>query len=117
MPLLAINLSDKLFLQVKELVEKGSYQSPESFLEIAAFNQLALERGATPAEIIDKGHRRYRQPDVNGTPSYAIKAEPKPSKKVEKEKPQPLSQPTVLEVADADLEAVMARVCLRQDVA
>ncbi len=60
MPLLAINLSDKLFIAIKELVEKGDYQTPESFLEIAAFNQLALERGATPAEIVARGHRKAK---------------------------------------------------------
>ena len=57
MPLIAMNLSDKLFYQIKDLVERGLYISPEAFLEIAAFNQLALERGATPAEIIEQGHR------------------------------------------------------------
>ena len=58
MPLLAINLSDTLSDQIKVLVEKGLYRSFESFLEIAAFNQLAMERGATPAEIVDQGHRK-----------------------------------------------------------
>jgi hypothetical protein len=33
MPLLAINLSDRLYEQIKDLVERGNYQSPESFLE------------------------------------------------------------------------------------
>jgi hypothetical protein len=60
MPLIAVNLSDKLFYQITELVERGLYLSPEAFLEIAAFNQLALERGATPTEIIEKGHRKAR---------------------------------------------------------
>ncbi|HKB03329.1 MAG TPA: hypothetical protein VKD90_13985, partial [Gemmataceae bacterium] len=55
---MAMNLSDTLFATIKELVERGKYQSPESFLEIAAFNQLALERGASPAEIIGRGHRK-----------------------------------------------------------
>jgi hypothetical protein len=67
MPLLAINLSDKLFFQIKELVERGLYQSFESFVEIAAFNQLALERGASPAEIVEKGHRKVRQDKEVGT--------------------------------------------------
>ena len=48
MPLLAINLSDRLFADIKEHVETGKYQSPESFLEIAAFNQLALELAVLP---------------------------------------------------------------------
>jgi hypothetical protein len=56
-------------------VERGLYISPEAFLEIAAFNQLALERGASPTEIIEKGHRKRRQDDEgdgsNGTPRPA----------------------------------------------
>ena len=63
MPLLAINLSDTLSDQIKVLVEKGLYKSFESFLEIAAFNQLAMERGATPAEIVERGHRKMRGMD------------------------------------------------------
>ena len=63
MPLLAINLSDTLSDQIKVLVEKGLYKSFESFLKIAAFNQLAMERGATPAEIVERGHRKMRGMD------------------------------------------------------
>src|SRR5262245_18423160 len=55
---MARNHSDTLFATIKELVERGKYQSPESVLEIADFNQLALERGASPAEIIGRGHRK-----------------------------------------------------------
>jgi hypothetical protein len=68
MPLLAINLSDKLFLQIKELVERGSYQSFEGFLEVAAYNQLALERGASPAEVISQGHRQVREREARDDP-------------------------------------------------
>lgn len=77
MPLLAMNLSDTLYDQIKVLVEKGLYKSFESFLEIAAFNQLAMERGATPAEIVDRGHRRVKEHhhDGNGV-SRSEKAEP-----------------------------------------
>ncbi len=57
MPLIAVNLSDKLIQEIRELVESGRYASLESFVEIGAFNQIALERGATPAEIIAGGHR------------------------------------------------------------
>src|SRR5437016_3846959 len=72
MPLLAVNVSDKLLFDIKEHVEKGKYQSPESFLEIAAFNQLALERGATPAELIGKGHRKIRSDDSSHSDDVAI---------------------------------------------
>jgi hypothetical protein len=76
MPLLAMNLSDTLYDQVKVLVEKGLYKSFESFLEIAAFNQLAMERGATPAEIVERGHRKVKDHrDGNGM-ARSEKAEP-----------------------------------------
>lgn len=57
MPVIAVNLSDKLIQDIRALVENGLYASLESFVEIGAINQLALERGSTPAEIIEKGHR------------------------------------------------------------
>ncbi|MBX9681874.1 MAG: hypothetical protein K2X38_24215 [Gemmataceae bacterium] len=58
MPMIAINLSDKLFHDIRGLIDTGRYASLESFLEIGAFNQLALERGSSPAELIERGHRR-----------------------------------------------------------
>ena len=58
MPLIAVNLSDKLLQEIRALVDSGRYTTLESFIEIGAFNQLALERGASPAEIVERGHRR-----------------------------------------------------------
>ena len=58
MPLVAVNLSDKLLQEIRSLVNTGRYATLESFIEIGAFNQLALERGATPAAVIERGHRR-----------------------------------------------------------
>jgi hypothetical protein len=58
---MAINLSDKLFLQIKELVERGNYKTFESFLEVAAYSQMALERGAAPAEVISEVHCQVRE--------------------------------------------------------
>lgn len=52
MPVLAINLPEALFAQIKALVEDGKYQSPDAFLEVAAFSQLALERGASPEALL-----------------------------------------------------------------
>jgi hypothetical protein len=83
MPLLAVNLSDKLFLAVKELVERGNYQSPESFIEIAAFNQVALERGVSPSEILERGHRQIRDTTSDSascTQERRAKAEPRTDK-------------------------------------
>ncbi len=58
MPVIAVNLSATVFGKVSRLVERGLYASAEQFLEVAACNQLALERGVTPAELIEKDHRR-----------------------------------------------------------
>lgn len=58
MPVVAVNLSDKLFWAIRNLVEKDCYPSLEGFLEVASYNQLALERSVTPEEVIARGHRQ-----------------------------------------------------------
>ncbi len=52
MPVVAVNLPATAFREITELVARGEYASPESFLTTAAFNQLALERGAKPAALM-----------------------------------------------------------------
>jgi hypothetical protein len=104
MPLLAVNLSDTLADQIKPLVEKGLYKSFETFLEIAAFNQLALERGASPAEIVEKGHRRVRHAegsDNGAERSMKMKAKPEPekTKSSPRQAQRPLARVVVEEVA------------------
>jgi hypothetical protein len=44
MPLVAVNLSQAVLSLMKELIDAGKYASLESFIEVASFNQLALER-------------------------------------------------------------------------
>jgi hypothetical protein len=66
---MAINMSDKLFVSIKEKIEAGLYQSFDGFLEIAAFNQLALERGVTPAELMARGHRSIPPDDTAVQPN------------------------------------------------
>lgn len=58
MSLIAVNLTASVFEEIKAFVEKGLYTSPEQFLEIAAFNQISLERGSKPADVIARGHRQ-----------------------------------------------------------
>ena len=58
MPIFAVNLSEKLYLAIRDQVEKGHYQSIDNFLGVAAENQLALERGATPDRLIAADHRK-----------------------------------------------------------
>ena len=58
MPVIAVNLSANVFGRVLRLVEGGLYASTEQFLDVAACNQLALESGVTPTELIEKDHRK-----------------------------------------------------------
>lgn len=44
--MIAVNLTPKVVAEIRLLVEAGQFASPEQFLEIAAFNQLALEKGS-----------------------------------------------------------------------
>lgn len=59
MPVVAVNLSLQVISEIRSLVENGVYTSPEQFLEIAAYNQLALERGSRP----DAAQASQRKPD------------------------------------------------------
>jgi hypothetical protein len=119
MPLLAINLSDKLYGEIKPLVEQGLYQSFEAFLEISAFNQLAMERGASPAEIVEKGHRRVR--DADGADDWAErsaqskgKARPEKTKSSPRQAQQPVARVVVEEAAvtEEDYAAAFKRLAL-----
>jgi hypothetical protein len=57
MPIFAVNLPDKLFASIRGLIDQGKYHSLESFLEVAAYNQVALERGTNPEELISHNPR------------------------------------------------------------
>jgi hypothetical protein len=52
MPVVAVNLAAHVFREISELVSKGQFSSPEEFLATAAFNQLVLERGAKPEDLM-----------------------------------------------------------------
>src|SRR6267143_5579783 len=57
MPLLTVNIAAKTFDEITRLVGKGLYSGMDQFIEVAALNQLALERGVSPEELMQKGHR------------------------------------------------------------
>jgi hypothetical protein len=122
MPIFAVNLSERLFGSIRELVEKGLYQSLEGFLEVAAYNQLALERGVTPHQLLDRGHREG-QHDPSPTPT-AEEAKPSPGATRPESKPRKSkkgqrkrkgkkahAREKVLALAspDVDVEAVLGR--------
>lgn len=55
MPVVATNLSPKLYSAIRRMIAEGKYESPDQFLEIAIFNQVALEDGkAKGIEVLDK---------------------------------------------------------------
>lgn len=55
MPLIAVNLSQAVLSGIKEFIDSGKYLSLESFIEVACFNQMALERsGTTDLEIPER---------------------------------------------------------------
>jgi hypothetical protein len=61
MPLFAINLPDAVFDPIKELIDQRRYRDVEGFVEVAALNQLALERGTPPADLAPVKSRSERE--------------------------------------------------------
>jgi hypothetical protein len=57
MPIIAVNVAVGVYERIRSLIEKGLYGTPEQFLEIAASNQLALEDGLGPEDLVARGHR------------------------------------------------------------
>ncbi len=103
MPLIAVNLSDKLIKEIRQIVDLGRYATLESFIEIGAFNQLALERGASPAEIVERGHRGSILSDAPTTPVSQTKSN-SPSSKSKSvktlKKASPAEKPSKVDVVD-----------------
>jgi len=52
MAVIAVNLAPRTFAEIMNLVSAGSYTGPEQFVEIAVFNQIALEKGASLTELM-----------------------------------------------------------------
>lgn len=55
-PVLSVSLTPATFNELMDLVEKGRFLTPEQFLTLAVYNQLALERstGESPTKAIAK---------------------------------------------------------------
>jgi hypothetical protein len=58
MAIVAVNLTPKTYAEIMNLVAAGTYASLEQFVEIALFNQLSLEKGATPDEVVNQQRRK-----------------------------------------------------------
>ena len=54
MPIVALNIPLTTFNEITELVKKSRYASAEQFLEIAALNQLSLEKGTKVGDLVRK---------------------------------------------------------------
>src|SRR5437016_2090576 len=74
MPLLTVNIAAKTFDEITRLVGRGLYSGMDQFIEVAALNQLALERGASPEELKHKGHREPPTSSMAGRPSAPTRA-------------------------------------------
>lgn len=129
MPLLAINLSYAVLSGIKELVDSGKYPSLESVIEVACFNQLALERSGG-AQLKNSGLALSTEPKGSqrksgaGTPQKKrgtigkierqvylvdrsdqaedVEAVLKPFKKVASAKASPSPLPTMSKEAEGD---------------
>lgn len=80
MAAITVNISLTLYERVRDLVNGGMYASPEQFLEIAAFNQLALEEGSTPEELRKRNHRKPPEARTSNRSREAKKKIPKKSR-------------------------------------
>jgi hypothetical protein len=76
MPVIAVNLSQKTYADIMTLVDHGVYSGPEQFLEISAFNQLALERGLTPEALLKGIHRPASVESFSKQAAEATEEEP-----------------------------------------
>lgn len=73
MPVVLVNLSPAVFEEIRNLVDRGLYSRPEQFLEIAASNQVALERGATPEQVLAGDHRKAVATEpMDAKPSHTV---------------------------------------------
>jgi hypothetical protein len=65
MAVIAVHVSPKTFGEIMKLVSAGSYTGLEQFVEIAIFNQIAIEKGSSPSELMATYRR---QNSVSGIP-------------------------------------------------
>src|SRR5438046_10665383 len=121
MPLIAVNLSQKTYADIISLVTTGAYSGPEQFLEIAAFNQLALERGLTPEELLKTIHRPASVTDTHESSSKSrtkrdARSEQKATQlsRVEEPSTPPSRRPVVVGVDDGELRNVLSHFSLQQ---
>lgn len=129
MPMIAVNLSQKTYSELMDLVSRGAYSGPEQFLEIAAFNQLALERGLTPEELLKGIHRpaatelpknaepRVLQEAVRNEPALETpikRGRQEPSKGASKSRPAIAKRSSPAEVTETELNATLARLSKEQ---
>ncbi|MHC4661119.1 MAG: hypothetical protein ACYS8W_05465 [Planctomycetota bacterium] len=55
MPIIATNIATETYEKIKVLVEQRKYTNIEQFVEIALLNQVALEQGSSPEDILRTG--------------------------------------------------------------
>lgn len=65
MVVIAVDLEPKLYGQVRNAVVSGSYESIQQFLEVAAWNQLALEETTQPAPRVGRARKGGSEPGLS----------------------------------------------------
>lgn len=115
MPVIAVNLAPAVFTEISSLVEKGFYASPAQFLEIAAFNQVALERGTKPTDTTEEGH--HERPRAPSPPSAGVRDKSKKLGRPARARATPLQTKTAAtstsRVSAEDLKGTLERLSLR----
>lgn len=111
MPVIAVNLSPKTYAEIVGLVGQGAYANPEQFLEIAAFNQLALERGLTPEDL---KKTLYRPADVGHATEGPLPMKDHPTSGRVAGRRQSNKEPAarraeVIEISEVELQDVLRR--------
>jgi hypothetical protein len=108
--MIAVKLAPAVYEKIRSFVEKGLYLSPEQFLEIAAFNQVALESGIRPEEIVSRGHRGEVSPGV--VPAERPRPRAPVSRGAKRGRATVGKKPAPRAVSPEDLDTVLQRFAL-----
>jgi len=116
MPVIAVNLAQSVYEKIKSFIEKGLYAGPEQFLEIAAFNQVALEQGLKPEEIVARGHREVSDLQAVGAHAGVIQAaRPRPRRSKRGRVRIPVRHKAPRATQAVDLSTLLARLSITDD--
>ncbi len=109
MPIVAVNLPPRAYDEIRALVERGAYETFEQFLQVAAYNQAALERGVPPDDLVP-GCTVHRP--MTPHREEAFEAFPREPVINDSERPPPIQKERSRSVPKAELRETIARLSL-----